>query len=65
MFKNYCTFLWECDILLQRNSEKPTPLGVRWIAFGSIMYVIVDFVHNYDILYVWKINTGIQILRYH
>jgi hypothetical protein len=47
--------------------EKPTPLGVGWIAhlFYNLMCMYILFLYTcYDIVYVWKIIIDIQAQQY-
>ena len=43
--------------------EKPTPLGVGWIAQIMYMYVLKTYTYC-DIVYVWKTNIDIQTQQY-
>ena len=49
--------------LLQEMCEKPTPLGVGWIAQIMCMQVLKTYTYC-DIVYVWKTNIDIQTQQY-
>lgn len=44
--------------------EKPTPLGVGWIAQNKKCMQILKTYTYCDIVYVWKINIDIQTQQY-